>query len=80
MIKWAKKELQNLDRKTTKFMNIYRAFHTKGEKNTLYMKRRKSGSGMISEEMQNMKVLRKVVKGYLKQFLKKKYQMRAKRK
>ena len=50
ILKWMKDELQNMDRKTRKFLNIYQTFHTQGYVDRLYFKLSKGGKGWISVE------------------------------
>ena len=50
IIKWTKEELEKLDRKTRTLFTIHRAFHCRGDVDRLYVKRSKSGRGLISVE------------------------------
>ena len=50
IIKWTTEELEKLDRKTRKLLTIHRAFHCRGDVDRLYVKRSKSGRGLISVE------------------------------
>ena len=46
----AKDELQNMDRKLRKFLNIYQAFHTQGDVDRLYFESNIGGMGLINVE------------------------------
>ena len=48
IIKWTKKELQQIDRKTTKLIIIYRGIRSKLYVDRLYMPRSDGGRGLVS--------------------------------
>ena len=48
IIKWTKKELQQIDRKTTKLIIIYRGIRSKSYVDRLYMPRSDGGRGLVS--------------------------------
>ena len=50
IIKWAKEDLQKMDRKTRKLLTVYRAFHPQGDVDRLYFERCQGGRGLISVE------------------------------
>ena len=50
IIKWTKKELEELDRKTRKLMSMYSAQHLKADADRLYLKRCDGGRGLIGVE------------------------------
>jgi hypothetical protein len=48
IVDWNKAEIEEMDRKTMKFLTIYGAFHTKSNVTRLYMKRKFRGRRLIS--------------------------------
>ncbi len=50
ILDWTKLELQELDRKTRKLLNIYRALHPQSDVDRLYWKRAEGGRGLLSVE------------------------------
>jgi hypothetical protein len=47
IIKWRQKELQKLDRKTKKLLNIHGQHHQKADKDRLYVPRKQGGRGLM---------------------------------
>ena len=48
IVNWRKDELDTMDRKTRKLMNLYGALHPQADVDRLYVTRREGGRGMIS--------------------------------
>ena len=50
IVDWKKLELQNMDRKTRKTMNMYQALHPRANVARLYLPRKEGGKGLLSAE------------------------------
>jgi len=48
VLEWNKGELTKMDVKTRKTMTMHGAFHIKGDTDSLYLKRKDGGGGLIS--------------------------------
>jgi hypothetical protein len=61
IVNWHQEELQKLDRKTRKLLNIYGQHHPKADVDRLYVARKQSGGGLMQLEAADAVEITKLV-------------------